>query len=379
MQTIHIVPTIDNEASGPSYSVTRLCETLNAHEIPSMLAALEPENRISVAEWVQFFPYSSGPRRLGVSFPMRRWLRQIARTGAVDIMHNHSLWMLPNIYPGGAVRGTNCHLVVSPRGTLSRRALQNSPVLKRIVWWLSQGRVLHRASALHATCHAEYLDIRRMGLRQPVAVLPNGVDIPVLAQQDVIKETRQLLFLGRIHPIKGIDNLLKAWKRLQMNFPAWELIIAGPDEGGYKERMQKLAVELGLKRCSFPGPFYGQAKYQVYARADLYVLPTHTENFGMTVAEALAAGTPVITTKGAPWAGLERVGAGWWVDIGVDPLEKALRSAMCKSPEELKQMGCYGREWMQRDFSWDRIAADMASFYEWVLHGGQKPSFVWTD
>jgi glycosyltransferase involved in cell wall biosynthesis len=127
-----------------------------------------------------------------------------------------------------------------------------------------------------------------------------------------------------------------------------------------------LAIALGLTRVSVEGPIYGDAKTTAYEDADVFVLSTLNENFGLTVAEALAAGTPVISTKGAPWSGLESEGCGWWIDQGVEPLAAALARTMGLPREALKAMGNKGREWMMRDFSWDRVAHDMLDVYLWL-------------
>ncbi len=375
-RVIHVVPRIHDEASGPSYSVVRLCQSLIHKGEDVRLAVMEPVPEKQDFEFICAFPYGFGPRLLAVSPSMKRWLREQAVSGKAAVIHNHSLWIMPNMYPGDAVRGTACKLVLAPRGTLSSWALSHSALKKRLMWWWRQKRVLERAHAFHATSMTELEEIRALGFRQPVAVIPNGIDIP---SPDEKKTRRQVLFLSRIHPKKGLPLLLEAWGRIEKDFPDWELIIAGPDERGHLAELRNLAGALSLTRCVFPGPLLGDDKLAAYRTASLFVLPSHSENFGMVVAEALAAGTPAIVTKGAPWAGLEREGAGWWVDISVDSLEMAMRSAMAKSPEELKQMGRRGREWMKRDFSWDRIAADMAAFYDWLLHGGEQPSFVRMD
>jgi glycosyltransferase involved in cell wall biosynthesis len=127
---------------------------------------------------------------------------------------------------------------------------------------------------------------------------------------------------------------------------------------------------------SIEGPVAGDAKTAAYREADLFVLPTLNENFAISVAEALAAGTPVIATKGAPWHGLEREGCGWWIDHGVEPLVAALTKAMTMRPGVLQKMGAKGREWMARDFSWDRVARDMLDVYRWLASGGEVPSTV---
>jgi glycosyltransferase involved in cell wall biosynthesis len=307
---------------------------------------------------------------------MRRWLTERAASGRFDLIHNHSLWWLPNIYPGMVRRRyANCRLIVSPRGTLSRWALGFKALRKKVFWCVLQERALRGADCFHATAESEAEDIRRLGFIQPICILPNGIDVPPLEKMHE-GSRRRLLFLGRIHPIKGVDILLRAWRAVQDRFRDWELHVAGPDDGGHLAGMQALAGHLRLDRVVFRGPLYGEEKWRAYRAAELVVLPTHSENFGLTVAEALAAGTPAIVTVGAPWGGLVREGAGWWIDIGIDPLIAGLEEALASSPEHLAQMGVAGRQWMLRDYSWRRIGEQSAVTYRWLLEGGDTPSWV---
>ncbi len=375
MRVIQVVPAITEEASGPSYSVVRLSEALIAQEQEATLAALDWGPMTSPPSFLQTFHLGLGPRRLGRSPEMSRWLSETARIGAVDLIHNHGLWMLPNIYPGWVAKRYGVPLMVSPRGTLSEWAMQNGSTIKRVFWPLVQKPVLVAVTCFHATAESEYADIRRMSFRQPVAVIPNGIDIPDLVLKP-LNESRTLLFLGRIHPKKGIDMLLRAWQAVMVRFPDWNLRIVGPDNGGYLAKMQVLAAQLRLERVVFTGVLYGEEKLRAYREASLFVLPTHSENFGMTVAEALAAGTPAIVTRGAPWAGLEQQGAGWWIDIGVDPLVACLEEALSRSPESLVEMGQRGRNWMKAEFSWARVGQRMAETYRWILNGDNKPEWV---
>lgn len=379
MRVIHVVPDINKEAAGPSYSVPKLCESLICAGLDIQLAVLDRSGTPVHLPYLKTFPLGLGPRRLGVSPKMRRWLKQEVTSGRVEIIHNHSLWMMPNVYPGNAVRGSHCRLVVSPRGTLSKRASGINALQKKIFWHIFQAPVLRAATCFHATAESEYEDIRRNGFKQPVCILPNGIDVPPLVQTPN-SGRRQLLFLGRIHPIKGIDNLLHTWQALEHQFPDWDLHIAGPDTGGgYLVEMQALAKQLQLKRVVFDGPLFGKDKLRAYRAASLYILPTHSENFGITVAEALSAGTPAIVTKGAPWGGLVKQGAGWWIDIGVDPLVACLENALAASPTHLAEMGRNGREWMLRDYSWDQIGAQLSGVYRWLLEGGETPPCVRLD
>jgi glycosyltransferase involved in cell wall biosynthesis len=286
---------------------------------------------------------------------------------------------MPNIYPGWVARDSSVTLIISPRGTLSTWALGNSRWKKKVVWGLAQKRVLEEAACLHATAEAEYVDIRSRGFEQPVCVIPNGIDIPAtdtLQGLEPRRGLRTILYVGRLHPGKGIDRLLRAWTLLAPQRPDWCLRIVGPDNRGHEAQLRALAASLRTPRVTFVGPAFGAQKWLEYCNADLYVLPTASENFGLTVAEALACGTPVMTTKGAPWSGLVQEACGWWLDHGIEPLLEALRPATDMAPAELEAMGARGRAWMLRDFSWDNIAQQMASVYRWLRSGGPQPSSI---
>lgn len=380
MKVVHVVPSISEEASGPSYSVLRLCESLIAQSLEVTLAALDWAPLPSQPSFLKTFPLGLGPRRLGRSPAMCRWLMAQAQFKEVDLLHNHGMWQMNAVYPGWAARKGNVNLVVSPRGTFSQRAVRHGSKIKKVFWPLLQRPALDPATCFHATAEPEYEDIRRMGFRQPICVIPNGIDIP-LPKQTPPTEVRTLLFLGRIHSIKGLDMLLPAWRAVQDRFPDWQLVVAGSDDGyygrsGYLEDLRRLALELGLERIEFVGELRGLAKLRAYQEAELFVLPTYSENFGMTVAEALAAGTPTIVSKGAPWRGVEATRAGWWIDIGTDPLVACLEDALDRSQDELFEMGVRGRDWMIADFSWTDVAKRMADTYRW-LSGSTAPAPAW--
>lgn len=375
MKLVHVVPHIDKEAAGPSYSVPRLCQYLALlhHEVVlSCLAARGPIPNVQLELHKQWKLLS----RFAISTQQYRALSKHSRMASV--VHNHSLWSMPNVAAGWATAGKNVKLVTSPRGTLSSQALARSRWVKRAVWPL-QKRALFEAHLLHATSEEEYRDIRAMGLRTPVALIPNGIDLPDLPAHPLQSTGRTLLYMGRIHPIKGIDRLLRAWAQVQDVHTDWQLVIAGVGEDSYVNELQTLARELGLQRVTFPGPAYGSEKTQAYLNADATVLPTHSENFGMVVAEALALGRPALVAKGAPWQVLETERCGWWVDNDVDSLVKALSVTLSTSRNELLTMGQRGRQLMERDYSWPSVAERMDAAYHWIVHGGPVPACVRTD
>ncbi len=296
---------------------------------------------------------------------------------SADLVHNHGLWLLPNIDAGWSAGKARKPLIVAPRGMLGAAALRFSYMKKRVFWHLAQRRMLEGAACLHATSEQEYEEIRTVGLKAPVAIVPNGVDLsPPQASSPGSRPRRTVLYLGRLHPKKGLTVLVHAWARLEAAHADWDLRIVGPSEKGYLEELRALALRLRVQRVSFDGPRFGAEKTEAYRNADLYVLPTLNENFAMTVAEALAAEVPVIASKGAPWARLETERCGWWVDHGLETLTKVMDGAMRLPAAELMAMGERGRRWMAREFSWDPIGEQMLRVYEWLVRGAEAPSCI---
>jgi len=378
MKVVHVVPNVSEEASGPSYSVPSLARAIGRCEHEVALLSVRGRALPSSPGFVhRVYPRALILPRLWRSPGLARALAREAQR--CDVLHSHSLWVMPNIYPGWVALPATTPLVVSPRGTLSPWALNHSRYRKKLVWALLQGRVVRAAACLHATAEEEYRELRELGLRQPVCVIPNGIDVPTLSALDEPVgggAPRMLLYLGRLHVKKGIDRLLRAWTALAPARPDWCLWIAGPDDGGHERELRALAASLRAPRVTFAGPVYADEKRALYRRAALHVLPSHSENFGMTVAEALASGTPVIATRATPWSGLEREGCGFWIPLGVEPLIEALREATRLEPRELLGLGARGRAWMQRDFSWDSVAREMAAVYRWLRAGGTAPPSV---
>lgn len=379
IKSIQVVPTISHESSGPSYSVPGLCTGLCAVgcDVSLYFAGDDPHRKMNYPYYVR--PVSKFPHpRLGRSPELLRLLK--AACSQADVIHSNGLWMYPNVYPAWAVKGTRCKLVTSPRGTLATWSLERHKWRKRLFGVYAQYVALWATDMWHATCEKEYEEIRAAGFRQPVAIVPIGMEIPSVTETARPRngEKRTVAFFGRIHKVKAVDSLVLAWEKVSASHPNWELVVAGPD-GGMVEALKAIIAERKITNVRFTGEINGAAKYAFLSSVDLYVLPSHTENFGVTVAEALACGTPVIASMHTPWGGVVENHCGWCVSNDVGTLAVTLDEAMSLPQEMLKGMGVRGREWIRRDFSWEKVGRTMLSAYEWLCRGGERPACVRVD
>lgn len=283
--------------------------------------------------------------------------------GRPDVIHDSGMWLVHNHALARLSWELAIPRIVSTRGMLEPWALRHKAWKKRLAWAAYQKRDLRRAQLLHATSEQEAGNFAALDLDVPVVVVPNGVEVAAPAKSAPAARQRTALFLGRIYPVKGLPMLIKAWDRLRPD--GWRLEIAGPDEGGHQAEIAELVARCGLGEVvSFPGPLAGEAKSAAFARAELLVLPSHSESFGMVVAEALAHSLPVLTTTAVPWPQLETSGSGWRVDAAVEALVGGLRTATSQETRTLREMGARGRELVSRAYGWPAIASEFMRIYQ---------------
>jgi glycosyltransferase involved in cell wall biosynthesis len=380
MNLLQIVPSISEESDGVANFSLNLADFLQSarSDLNLEMVTLNWTPMTKKVPYAKHFSLGLGPKSLGRSPDMLAWLNNRVKSTDRILAHNHGLWTMPNVYAGAILNSNKVTLMVSPHGTLSEWSLARNAFIKTLFWRFLQKPALKKASCFHATCEEEYLDIRRMGFTQPVSIIPCGVKIPSFTKKPD-NQPKTLLFLARMHPKKGVDILLKAWCQLQHSFPDWDLHIAGSDSDGYLEEMKALSGSLSNERVFFRGSLHGEEKNQAYREATLYVLPTHNENFGITVAEALSMGTAVVVTKETPWQALEDANAGRWIDVGVFPLVTCLEDLMSLPQSDLNEMGLRGYNWVSQEFAWPIIASRFQQTYDWLAGEDACPPWVVFD
>jgi len=326
-----------------------------------------------------------GPSAFGYSRDLHRHL--LASAGEVDLVHSHGLWMYPGWEARRLAQYRRVPCVVSPHGMLEPWALQRSRVRKTIAAWLFENRNLRSARCIHALCEAEAQHVRLLGLSPPVAVIPNGINLDdgaampdrdaIAARFPALQGRRRALFLSRIHPKKGLPNLLTAWAALGREADDWMLIIAGPDQGGHEAAMRALAGTLGIREhVLFTGPLYGEAKREALAGADFFVLPSFSEGFSMAVLEAAASRLPVLLTHGCNFPELSAAGAGLEVSAITEDVWLGLHQLISMPDDRRRVMGDRGRHIVETRFTWKTISAAMMEVYTWLLNGGPTPECI---
>ena len=325
-----------------------------------------------------------GPKAIGFSPGLTAQLRAHIRPGG--IIHSHGLWM----HPGTAARKCAVKgrypLVISPHGMLEPWALEHSRLKKKIAAWLFEDRNLREADCLHALCEAEADHFRRYGLKNPIAIIPNGVDMPeienpptteIVDRYPELAGRRCVLFLSRLHAKKGLVNLLQAWQAVAGDCKDWRLLIAGAGQPAYEMELKARVKEYALeKSVLFLGPLQGRDKRQVLAAASAFVLPSFSEGFSVAILEAAAAGLPVLLTPECNFPELAKSGAAIEISPQATAVEQGLRQILKLSDAERKAMGQRGQDLVKQYYTWPAIAVRMCRVYEWLAGNASRPDDV---
>jgi len=326
-----------------------------------------------------FRPFPSfGPKRFGFAPGLSRELN----AHAYDALHLHGLWNHTSVAARSWNRRNGGALVISPHGMLDPWAQRNSQIKKRVAKWAFENANLRSAGVLRALCWAEADAIEALGLGVPIAVIPNGISLPAsdyVPGQPADASRKRLLFLGRIHPKKGIAELIEAWAIAASKSPTvrddWVLQIAGWDDGDHLQHLVRLATERGLTNVEFSGPLFGAAKQDAYANCDAFILPSYSEGMPMTVLEAWAHRKPVLMTYACNIPEGFVTGGAYRIETSPELLAAALAYHL-DQPSALVETGERGRKLVEERFTWERIVDQHIGLFTWLSGRGPRPHHV---
>lgn len=296
----------------------------------------------------------------------------------VDIYHIHGTWMYHGLAVTQYANKTGKPYLVAPRGMLYPQALAHHALLKKIMMKLYQGSVFSGAACIQATCKEEMEYYRALGFTNPVAVLPNPIDIHGIVEREIPQKTVcKIGYLGRLHPRKRVERLIYAFSELKDELKNCSLVIIGGGDEQYQNFLEAEVKRLGLTNVTFTGFLTGKEKDDAITALSFLVVPSDFENFGNIVTEALVRGVPVIASKGMPWQELEAYKCGWWIDNDQASINRTLLEAISLSIKEREAMGMKGKQLMRENYSVEVLGEEMKQLYEWILNRGDKPEFVY--
>jgi glycosyltransferase involved in cell wall biosynthesis len=368
MKVLHVTPSFYPATcyGGPIQSSHGLCNNL------AKIDGVELRVLTTDANGPERLPGGRGPVQMPAGYEVRYARRTFGDEFSIgqfahlhrmikwaDVIHLSSTYSPPTLPTLAICRLLSKPVVWCPRGALQRWQGSTRRSAKAAWEKICNSLCDPRRVVLHFTSIEERNESHSRIPNATPIVIPNGVDIPILDPPvSKVSEALSLVYLGRLHPIKGIENLLHAISQLG----DWAtLSICGDGEPTYRAQLERLSNELGLNgRVEFLGRVDGEFKEAQFRKADICIVPSFKENFCIVVAEALARGVPVIASKGTPWERLNAIGCGLWVDNDPQALATAINDAR---PMPLREMGERGREWMKDEFSWSSIAAQMVREY----------------
>ncbi len=386
MKVAHFMPFLGRKYGGPVFGVAAYTAGLVEAGCDVELFHVSRDTdgeRIRMEPRVKVVPCQSSG---GGAFRRCRAFWQTVRLTQDTVIHSHGLWTDIHRLAGTLARRHQLPHLLAPCGMLAAGALQHHWWKKLPVRIWFQTRVLREAACLHAKSEEEFRDLRRFGLQNPVAIIPNPILPPSSDSRMSAEEFRRvfgldsgkniLLYMGRLHPVKGVPRLIQAWAELRAFYAGWTLVLAGPDERNFRREFEQLASQRGCgNSVVFSGELDDRAKWGAYAAAHLFVMPSDFENFGNSIVEAMLSGLPVVTTTGTPWKQLPAENAGWWVDPTPEALVTALREALEIPSDRRGLMGGHAAK-LASQFHAQQTVRQLLQVYCWMLGQGPAPACV---
>lgn len=363
MKIVHYIPSIDRTAGGTSTYMQVLAKGLG--EIAEVhIITHASENPLVMENCTVHYVHNYQPLSYSWNTSIAFLLDEIKP----DIVHVNCCWLPACAAVQRIAQKRGYKVVLTPHGMLEPW------IIKRHYWtrkvpalWLYQKAAVQRADCVQATAESERDNLLKLGYNSNIKVVRLGIDAESIEMKRSWKKSRQILFISRVHVKKGINFLVEAADVLRNELQGYKILVAGEGDADYVEAMKRMICDRGLQDIvQLIGGVYGDEKWRLFQTSDFFVLPTHSENFGLAIAESLASGTPVITTVGTPWSDLNSSEAGAWIEIGTEPLVETLRRFLSLSEDELETMGRNGRRLIETKYSAHVMAEQMMEVYKSV-------------
>jgi len=357
MKVIHYIASIDKNGGGTTEYIRLLSNALRDDTSFSIATGFSKDPISIEAVRVKFFN-----NKISRWFALMKEYRVFLNEERPDIVHINGIWSPENWGFQNEAQKLGIKVIVSPHGMLEPWIMAHNPIKKKLALFLYQKSAIKKSVCLHATAQMEAENIQALGFENPIHIIPNGIHLRDIKKVKEYYGTKKMIFMSRIHPKKGIELLLEAWRT--SNTEDWTLEIAGSGEEEYVANLIKSTSD--LENVHFVGAKYGEEKWDFLRSADVMVLPTHSENFGIVIAEALAVAVPVITTQGTPWEDLEIHKCGWWIDLSVSNLEKVLFKVFNSPTMLLEMMGKHGRDLIIEKYDIKTVGRKMVELYKTI-------------
>jgi glycosyltransferase involved in cell wall biosynthesis len=374
MKILHYIPSIDHSFGGTVTYMQSLAKELGKFADLHIVTHLSKQP-VTIKNAQVHYLSASFLQLYSIKKQWQKLLKDIQPM----IVHINGCWNPLCAYTQKWSQKSGFKTILTPHGMLEPWIIQRHYWTRKApALCLYQKAAVRNADYIHATSESEKQNLLKLKYNSEVCVIPNGIETGHISIKSSWKKTKTILYLSRIHPTKGIELLVDAVAQIKNGFDDYKIIIAGEGNTHYIQslinKMRKQNVETVF---DFVGGVYGEQKWELFHNADVFILPTYSENFGIVVAEALASGTPVIVSKSAPWQELNTCQCGWWIDNDINTIVKTLKNAISLSEEEYRQMGMRGRNLIKENYSIETVAQKMIQLYQWILGQAEKPEFVY--